>query len=81
MTDNDERLKKLEGQFQGIRNGQSELRNHIDNRIDALTKIVEDSNSEKPISGPVWAFILLALSAVLGTMVDIVLLVDYYFLR
>lgn len=78
MTDS-ERLGKLEGTVAGIRNGQSELRNHIDNRIDALTKIVEDSNKEKPISGPVWAFILLALAAVLETLVTLVVILDFYY--
>lgn len=75
----DERLQKVEGQVGGIRNGQSELRNHIDNRIDALTKIVEDQNKEKPMSGPDWAFILLSLSAVIGNLIQIFLLVEYLF--
>lgn len=78
MTDG-ERLDRLEETVKGIRIGQRELREHIDDKIDALTTAVEKSTSEQPLSAPTWAFLLMAASTTVFAAVALIFLADYYF--
>lgn len=77
MTDG-ERLDRLEDAVRGIKNGQQALREHIDDKIDALTTAVEKSACEKPLTAPVWAFLLMAGSTTVFAAVALIFLADYY---
>lgn len=74
-----ERLGRLEDALKGIKNGQQALREHIDDKIDALTTVVENSTHEQPLSAPTWAFLLMAASTTVFAAVALIFLADYYF--
>lgn len=78
MTDG-ERLDRLERTVQGISAGQKALRDHIDDKIDTLTKAVEKSTCEQPLSAPTWASLLMAASTTVFAAVALIFLADYYF--
>lgn len=77
MTDG-ERLDRLERTVQGISAGQKTLRDHIDDKIDALTRAVENSTKEQPLTAPTWAFLLMAGSTTVFAAVSLIFLADYY---
>lgn len=80
MLDDEKRLKRLEDELQGIKNGQQALREHIDGRIDGLTRILEsgNGNQDHTFSAPVWAFIMLAASNLVIAAISVFFFFNYF---
>lgn len=73
------RLSKIEGEVQGIRNGQQALREHLDNGIGDVKLLIREGQQEQSISAQTWALLLLAASNSVISLIVVIFLVDYYF--